>query len=258
MCILLPHPPPRQQFCRNGTRVQLSRDDESSAQLDGVPAAVRGAEHLLTRPPSPSHTHSHSDMCVPSQCSEKSVWLLRARVVQWAWRALLQTGGAIWRSSACRRSPIGWMEAGYRPGAAGGCGWPRLGARRLQGGGYCAAFLMGPSWFSLQLPGQHGGHLLPVGETFSWLKRPVCFLGDGRAYHMLPSPLSEDDSSASSLCSCASPDSQTLCSCYGAAGRLRARTVSWISCCPRPPWAVALRLMAAPWPGGAGGKHRPP
>ena len=58
-------------------------------------------------------------------------------------------------------------------------------------------------------------HLLPVDETFSSLKRPVCFLGDGRAYHMLPSPLSEDDSDASSLCSCASPDSQTLCSCYG-------------------------------------------
>uniref|UniRef100_A0AAA9TZW5 KLF transcription factor 15 n=1 Tax=Bos taurus TaxID=9913 RepID=A0AAA9TZW5_BOVIN len=58
-------------------------------------------------------------------------------------------------------------------------------------------------------------HLLPVDETFSSLKRPICFLGDGRAYHMLPSPLSEDDSDASSLCSCASPDSQTLCSCYG-------------------------------------------
>ena len=39
-------------------------------------------------------------------------------------------------------------------------------------------------------------HLLPVDETFSSLKRAVCFLGDGRAYHMLPSPLSEDDSDA--------------------------------------------------------------
>ncbi|KAM8784140.1 Krueppel-like factor 15 isoform 1-T1 [Rhynchonycteris naso] len=61
-------------------------------------------------------------------------------------------------------------------------------------------------------------HLLPVDENFSSLKCPVGYLGDrlagGRAYHMLPSPLSEDDSDASSLCSCASPDSQALCSCY--------------------------------------------
>lgn len=61
-------------------------------------------------------------------------------------------------------------------------------------------------------------HLLPVDENFSSLKCPVGYLGDrlagGQAYHMLPSPLSEDDSDASSLCSCASPDSQVLCSCY--------------------------------------------
>nr|XP_023475606.1 Krueppel-like factor 15 isoform X2 [Equus caballus] len=61
-------------------------------------------------------------------------------------------------------------------------------------------------------------HLLPVDETFSALKCPVGYLGNrlasGRVYHMLPSPLSEDDSDASSLCSCASPDSQVLCSCY--------------------------------------------
>ncbi|XP_032314725.1 Krueppel-like factor 15 [Camelus ferus] len=61
-------------------------------------------------------------------------------------------------------------------------------------------------------------HLLPVDETFPSPKCPVGYLGDGlasgRAYHMLPSPLSEDDSDASSLCSCASPDSQALCSCY--------------------------------------------
>ncbi|KAG8516212.1 Krueppel-like factor 15 [Galemys pyrenaicus] len=61
-------------------------------------------------------------------------------------------------------------------------------------------------------------HLLPVDESFSSSKCPVGYLGDrlagGRAYHMLPSPLSEDDSDASSLCSCASPDSQALCSCY--------------------------------------------
>ncbi|XP_025303535.1 Krueppel-like factor 15 [Canis lupus baileyi] len=61
-------------------------------------------------------------------------------------------------------------------------------------------------------------HLLPVDETFSSPKCPVGYLGDrlasGRAYHMLPSPLSEDDSDASSLCSCASPDSQAVCSCY--------------------------------------------
>lgn len=66
-------------------------------------------------------------------------------------------------------------------------------------------------------------HLLPVDETFSSPKRPVGYLGDrlagGRPYHMLPSPLSEDDSDASSLCSCASPDAQALCSCYtGSAG----------------------------------------
>ncbi|XP_057562828.1 Krueppel-like factor 15 [Hippopotamus amphibius kiboko] len=62
-------------------------------------------------------------------------------------------------------------------------------------------------------------HLLPVDETFPSPKCPVGHLGDrlagGRTSHTLPSPLSEDDSDASSLCSCASPDSHTLCSCYG-------------------------------------------
>ncbi|XP_019488210.1 PREDICTED: Krueppel-like factor 15 [Hipposideros armiger] len=61
-------------------------------------------------------------------------------------------------------------------------------------------------------------HLLPVDENFSSPKCPVGYLGNrlvgGRAYHMLPSPLSEDDSDTSSLCSCASPDSQALCCCY--------------------------------------------
>ncbi|XP_076972401.1 Krueppel-like factor 15 [Tamandua tetradactyla] len=61
-------------------------------------------------------------------------------------------------------------------------------------------------------------HLLPVDENFSSPKCPVGYLGDRlagrRAYHMLPSPLSEDDSDSSSFCSCASPDSQALCSCY--------------------------------------------
>ncbi|XP_007526935.2 Krueppel-like factor 15 isoform X1 [Erinaceus europaeus] len=70
---------------------------------------------------------------------------------------------------------------------------------------------------------QHGqasmvDHLLPVDESFSSPKRPVGYLGGrlagGRGYHMLPSPLSEDDSDTSSLCSCASPDTQGLCSCY--------------------------------------------
>ncbi|KAM5279716.1 Krueppel-like factor 15 [Ctenodactylus gundi] len=60
-------------------------------------------------------------------------------------------------------------------------------------------------------------HLLPVDENFSSPKCPAGYLGDRlasrRAYHMLPSPLSEDDSDASSPCSCASPDSQALCSC---------------------------------------------
>ncbi|XP_004461735.2 Krueppel-like factor 15 [Dasypus novemcinctus] len=62
-------------------------------------------------------------------------------------------------------------------------------------------------------------HLLPVDETFSSPKCPAGYLGDRlagrRAYHMLPSPLSEDDSDSSSFCSCASPDSQALCSCCG-------------------------------------------
>ncbi|XP_053455656.1 Krueppel-like factor 15 isoform X2 [Nycticebus coucang] len=62
-------------------------------------------------------------------------------------------------------------------------------------------------------------HLLPVDENFSSPKCPVGYLGDRlagqREYHRLPSPLSEDDSDASSPCSCASPDSQALCSCYG-------------------------------------------
>ncbi|XP_037659466.1 Krueppel-like factor 15 [Choloepus didactylus] len=61
-------------------------------------------------------------------------------------------------------------------------------------------------------------HLLPVDETFSSPECPVGCLSDRlsgrRAYHMLPSPLSEDDSDSSSFCSCASPDSQALCSCY--------------------------------------------
>ncbi|XP_027719683.1 Krueppel-like factor 15 [Vombatus ursinus] len=62
-------------------------------------------------------------------------------------------------------------------------------------------------------------HLLPVGESFSTTKFPIGYLGDmpagGRAYHMLPSPLSEDDSDSSSFCSCSSPDSQVLGSSYG-------------------------------------------
>ncbi|XP_031238406.1 Krueppel-like factor 15 isoform X1 [Mastomys coucha] len=63
-------------------------------------------------------------------------------------------------------------------------------------------------------------HLLPVDETFSSPKCPVGYLGDRLAsrqpYHMLPSPISEDDSDVSSPCSCASPDSQAFCSCYSA------------------------------------------
>lgn len=63
-------------------------------------------------------------------------------------------------------------------------------------------------------------HLLPVDETFSSPKCPVGYLGDRLAsrqpYHMLPSPISEDDSDVSSPCSCASPDSQAFCSCYNA------------------------------------------
>uniref|UniRef100_A0A8C5KE12 Krueppel-like factor 15 n=1 Tax=Jaculus jaculus TaxID=51337 RepID=A0A8C5KE12_JACJA len=62
-------------------------------------------------------------------------------------------------------------------------------------------------------------HLLPVDESFSSPKCPVGYLGDRltsqRPYHMLPSPVSEDDSDVSSPCSCSSPDSQALCSCCG-------------------------------------------
>ncbi|XP_069353826.1 Krueppel-like factor 15 isoform X2 [Eulemur rufifrons] len=61
-------------------------------------------------------------------------------------------------------------------------------------------------------------HMLPVDESFSSPKCPVDYLGDRlagrREYPRPPSPLSEDDSDASSPCSCASPDSQALCSCY--------------------------------------------
>ena len=39
------------------------------------------------------------------------------------------------RKTRLQRSPVRWMEAGSRPGAAGGCGWPRRGARSLRGGG---------------------------------------------------------------------------------------------------------------------------
>ncbi|XP_012513838.1 PREDICTED: Krueppel-like factor 15 isoform X2 [Propithecus coquereli] len=58
-------------------------------------------------------------------------------------------------------------------------------------------------------------HMLPVDENFSPPKCAVGYLAGRREYHVLPSPLSEDDSDASSPCSCASPDSQALCSCYG-------------------------------------------
>uniref|UniRef100_A0A8C9DGL4 KLF transcription factor 15 n=1 Tax=Prolemur simus TaxID=1328070 RepID=A0A8C9DGL4_PROSS len=61
-------------------------------------------------------------------------------------------------------------------------------------------------------------HMLPVDKSFSSPKCPVGYLGDRlagrRDYPRPPSPLSEDDSDASSPCSCASPNSQALCSCY--------------------------------------------
>ncbi|XP_042536106.1 Krueppel-like factor 15 [Dipodomys spectabilis] len=61
-------------------------------------------------------------------------------------------------------------------------------------------------------------HLVPVDETFSSPKCPVGYLGERlagrRGYHVLPSPVSEDDSDASSPCSCASPDLHARCSCY--------------------------------------------
>lgn len=62
-------------------------------------------------------------------------------------------------------------------------------------------------------------HLLPADEYFSSTRSSVGYFGDmmagGRLYQMLPSPVSEDDSDSSSLCSCSSPDSQVLSSSYG-------------------------------------------
>ncbi|XP_032996972.1 Krueppel-like factor 15 [Lacerta agilis] len=62
-------------------------------------------------------------------------------------------------------------------------------------------------------------HLLPAGESFSSARPLLGYFGDmtaiGRSYHMLPSPLSEDDSDSSSFCSCSSPDSQVLSSSCG-------------------------------------------
>ncbi|XP_053234004.1 Krueppel-like factor 15 [Podarcis raffonei] len=62
-------------------------------------------------------------------------------------------------------------------------------------------------------------HLLPADESFSSARPLLGYFGDmtaiGRSYHMLPSPLSEDDSDSSSFCSCSSPDSQVLSSSCG-------------------------------------------
>ncbi|XP_029457220.1 Krueppel-like factor 15 [Rhinatrema bivittatum] len=59
-------------------------------------------------------------------------------------------------------------------------------------------------------------HLMPVEEPFSCATSPDGYAGDmllgRRTYQMLPSPLSEDDSDSSSLCSCSSPEAQVLSS----------------------------------------------
>lgn len=65
-------------------------------------------------------------------------------------------------------------------------------------------------------------HLLLRDECFSTNPSAVAYttemLMGGRAYQMLPSPTSEDDSDSSSFRSCSSPDSQVLSSSYGSTG----------------------------------------
>nr|XP_033782614.1 Krueppel-like factor 15 [Geotrypetes seraphini]XP_033782615.1 Krueppel-like factor 15 [Geotrypetes seraphini] len=62
-------------------------------------------------------------------------------------------------------------------------------------------------------------HLMPVEESFTCATSPGGCAGDmllgRRCYQMLPSPLSEDDSDSSSLCSCSSPEAPVLSSSYG-------------------------------------------
>ncbi|KAM8930894.1 Krueppel-like factor 15 [Pelodytes ibericus] len=62
-------------------------------------------------------------------------------------------------------------------------------------------------------------HLIPTDERFSTPQPSIGFTAEmligGRSYHMLPSPVSEDDSDSSSFRSCSSPDSQVLSSSYG-------------------------------------------
>ncbi|XP_030061770.1 Krueppel-like factor 15 [Microcaecilia unicolor] len=61
-------------------------------------------------------------------------------------------------------------------------------------------------------------HLMPV-ESFTCTTSPGGCAGDmllgRRSYQMLPSPLSEDDSDSSSLCSCSSPEAPVLSSSNG-------------------------------------------
>jgi krueppel-like factor 15 len=139
-------------------------------------------------------------------------------------RVLLQTEWCNFRKHSCRPcSLMGWRPD---PGI-----WQReaMGKRLRvvdmipQGGSECPVLLTRPPLFPLCSCHRLGqasmvDHLLPVDETFSSPKCPVGYLGERlasrRVYHMLPSPVSEDDSDASSPCSCASPDSQAHCSCY--------------------------------------------
>ncbi|XP_078066153.1 Krueppel-like factor 15 isoform X2 [Mustelus asterias] len=66
-------------------------------------------------------------------------------------------------------------------------------------------------------------HLLSADESFLSISAPGAYLGNmvmgSRAYQMLPSPLSEDDSDCSSSRSCSSPDTYVPSSSYKSALR---------------------------------------
>lgn len=135
MAILLPHPPPRQQFCRNGTEVSCPG---MMATLLSWMGFLPGCSGCRAPPHTPtlSLTRTHTQTCVfllrivlKNLCEAARAGLCNG-LGEHFYKQVVQ-----FRKTRLQRSPIGWMEAGYRPGAAGGCGWPRLGARRLQGGG---------------------------------------------------------------------------------------------------------------------------
>ena len=126
---------PRQQFCRNGTKVSCPGMMATLLSWMGFPPGCWGCR-------APPHTPTLSLTCTRTQTC---VFLLRfvLKNLCEAARAGLCNGlgehfykqVVQFRKTRLQRSPIGWMEAESRPGVAGGCGWPRRGARRLQGGG---------------------------------------------------------------------------------------------------------------------------